>query len=575
MQRFFVYLKSFLLTLVQLTGAASTHAKDAQLIKVQIDATVLPNGDVRMMESRTYQFDGSFSYAYRDLLKARVDSITDIRVSDANSDFRFDDSEQPRTYRIQQDNDKARVTWYYQAENEKRTFTIRYHLTGKLVVGPEWVELNHLFIGDKWEMDSENVTLNIHFAEPVRSELHNWIHSDVREVQRRPIQNGLRYTAPFVNSNEELAIRTVFPKELVPDAVVTHPDFSLEFAERQEQTRLESAAKQTQYQRIAYGVGIALVIISLVVFVWCYRKYGVRPQVPEQLPTDVQQLTSQYTPAEAAYLMQNGLTNAMIMATLFDLARRGYFTIQEQDETGWLEEAAFSVKRTDQMPRSNELKPHEQELYDYVCQQLTEGTQQLKKVFSTQGIGITTFTPQWKKTLKRDIEPYQWFDERSQKGRIYAMTIEGILALFGFATIFWAGPLGILAGLIPTTAFLASISIAHRTEEGQRLYKRLKAYKKQLQKREVVESESTPASLHFVFAIAFAISKGKMEKLIQKLDMNTLMGTWLIINAANASNAASVASSVTSLTSVATSSVAGASGASAGAAGGGGGGGVG
>ncbi|MGM0588667.1 MAG: DUF2207 domain-containing protein [Bacteroidota bacterium] len=575
MQRFFVYLKLYLLTTLMLLGTATAHGKNAQLIEVKIDATVLSNGDVRMMESRTYQFDGSFSYAYRDLLKARVDSITDIRVSDTSGPYQFTESQQPGSYRIQQDTDKTKVTWYYQAQNEQRTFTISYRLKGKLVIGPEWAELTHTFIGKSWNMDSRNVTVNVGFEQPVRSELRTWVRSTVPQLDRMPIQNGVRFTTAGVSEHENLTLRTVFPKGLVPEASINDPQFSLEMAERQELQREQEAATQAYYGKIAIGVGIIIVTASLIIFVWMYRRYGVRPKISPEPAVNVKELTTKYTPAEATYLMQNGLTNTMLIATLFDLARRGFFTIEELEQTSWLEEEVFTVHRTDQTPPPDELKPHELELFDYVCKQLDQGIHRLKKLFSSTGIGITDFTPQWKKTLKRDIASYRWFDEHSKQGRIYAMTIEGILALLGFATTFWAGPWGLLAGFIPTMAFLASISIAHRSEKGRRLYKRLKAYQKMLHEGKLADGLEIPDSLHFVFAVAFSLSKGKMEKLIQELDMSALMSTWLIINTANLTSAANVASSVTSLTSVATSSVAGTGGASAGAAGGGGGGGVG
>jgi uncharacterized membrane protein len=555
-----------------------TYAKDYDLTEVRIRADIQADGSVRITETRTYQFDGSFSYAYRDLLLNRIDRISDISVADETGPLTFSNSEDPGTYEIDRDRKKARVTWHYRAENESRTFTISYTLEGALVVGPEWAEFTRNYIGKEWEEDSENVTLTIHFDEEVGAQLYTWLRSDARQVDRRLIKDGVVYTAPVIRDDQYLGVRSVFPKSAVAQASVTHPDFNLQLAKTQESERQRqeaiAQARAEEYKTIATYVIAIIVFLSIASYVWLYREYGTRPEIPSNLSTNVKQLVRDYTPAEAGYLMNKTVTASMIMATLFDLARRGYFTIEEQDETSWLEKTAFKVARTDQSAEDANFRPHERKLFDFVNQRLNKDTDRLTKIFKSNGFEFSNFTQDWKIDLKKDVKQFDWFDKRSEEGRTYAIAIQVFLTIAGYATIIWAGPLGLFAGAIPSACILFSILIAHRTAEGRMLYERFKAYKKELESGNYDDTYVEQAQ-HFVFAVTFGLPQTKMKSLVERMDPTMMTGYWLILLPGSDNDPSAVVNSVSAMTAVATTSVSGAGGAAAGAASGGGGGGAG
>src|SRR5450756_2202296 len=56
-------------------AAGPAAAKDFSITAVNIDATVRPNGDLRVHESRTLDFSGDFSFVYWDLATKGSDGI--------------------------------------------------------------------------------------------------------------------------------------------------------------------------------------------------------------------------------------------------------------------------------------------------------------------------------------------------------------------------------------------------------------------------------------------------------------------------------------------------------------------
>lgn len=106
-----------------------THAveKDYHFPEVVIDATVMPNGDLVLEETRTFDFqNGPFTYAYFNV-DDPLDHVRDFTIAE-----RLDDgSEVPVTpdyasHSIVTEGFQAQ--WSYEAEDETRTWVFRYRV---------------------------------------------------------------------------------------------------------------------------------------------------------------------------------------------------------------------------------------------------------------------------------------------------------------------------------------------------------------------------------------------------------------------------------------------------------------
>ena len=109
-------------------------------------------------EVLTYDFDGRFSFAYRDIPRDADVRIEDVRVSENGVEYRQEDSEDPGTFAMTREGRSTRITWRYSANRERRTFTVSYRLRGEVKKYADTAELYYKFVGEQWDRPIGRVT---------------------------------------------------------------------------------------------------------------------------------------------------------------------------------------------------------------------------------------------------------------------------------------------------------------------------------------------------------------------------------------------------------------------------------
>ncbi len=103
-----------ILTLAITPAAAAT--KSLQWTRLDSEITVLPNGDLQVVETNAINFtSGTFTYGYRDIDTSRLTGVSNIQVTEQGQPLRVVTSEP--------DDNVFRITYYFSAaNNEERTF---------------------------------------------------------------------------------------------------------------------------------------------------------------------------------------------------------------------------------------------------------------------------------------------------------------------------------------------------------------------------------------------------------------------------------------------------------------------
>lgn len=225
-----------------------THAveKDYHFPEVTIDATVLPNGDIRLEETRTFDFqNGPFTYSY-----FNVDDPLD-RVRDFTIAERLDDGTEvpvePDSVGHSIVTEGFQSQWSYEAEDETRTWVFRYRVACAVDVYSETAHLYWQFIGAGWDKPTEHADITVHLpgrqgGDPgirqqeceedgaildlgqtplergdVRAFGHGPLNGEVTFVDPQTIRYEVRDVPPL--SHVEGSI--LFPTDAVPTAVST------------------------------------------------------------------------------------------------------------------------------------------------------------------------------------------------------------------------------------------------------------------------------------------------------------------------------------------------------------------
>jgi uncharacterized membrane protein len=568
------------LVLVWMSERGQASAKDYSVPLVVIDATVRADGTILYEEHRTYRFDGSFSEADYRLSRAGFDEIRDIHVREGAEPFELRRSRDAGTYRVDEGRRTVDITWYYRATDEDRTFTVSYVLVGAIPKGEEAAEFFWTYLSDRWDRGTDSLVVNLAFPGGHPPEgLHTFLRGASDQVDIVPTAEGVRITGSGFRSSQSLAARIVFPASLIPDAPITHPELTVAgVLEEEEQRRLDAIERRAAEERRAGRwtiIGLIAGFVSLLTFVGIFRRYSVRPTLSEKVPVEVYAPPADRRPALAGALLPFlTVSSHSLVATLFDLCRRGYYRLIEQEP----EKRRFQPDRVDYRieqgsapPDPSELTWWEKEVVDLVDTRLAAGETTVREVFDFQKGTYQKWFTKWQTGVQKEVAAVGWYEPRSS--RAITLNVLGQLPILGISilTFVFAGPVGSFPFSASLFMLAGSGLLRVRTEAGEREYRLWKAYRDVLAKGNL-ENLSSNISLHFPYAVAMYVTGKRLEALVTESRPDDF--DWLVATNGLMISPARLTQSISTVTTSVGSTISAGTGASVGAAGGGAGGGA-
>ena len=559
--------------------------KEYSINRVDIDATIRPDGTVHIKEHRRYTYQGEFRWANYTLQKEGFTKLTGISIRDERGKYIHDSSEKPRSYMITTNEEEINLKWFYDAIDETRTFTLQYTIHGALAVGPDWTEWYWSFIGDGWREPTGETKIRITLPhKPEQDSIYVWLHTSARKDSVTTDSGVVHIHATNLPEEQPLTARILFPSRTLSGVGVNSPELSLAQVRDEEQKRRETLNAERNRQEFLQDYGrpasIILSLISLFIFAWIYRRYGQKASVPGA-PEKLYSIPSKDPPALIGWLMQFYTVNGRnLVATIFDLAHRGYFKFHEETMQKKLLQTSskrFLIEKTDQSPGPGDLLEWERALYEYITGKMTDGRIYFDAL-TDQRSDMGEWFSNWAEQVKNEAKSRGWRDEESIRGATINGIGQGVILLVGTGLVIVTGTFALVPVIISFVLGLLSFAVIHRTREGERLYQEWKAFKRSLKSGDFTRRNQDLMNRLFVYAVAIGVSGREIRDWIREMEIGASQVPWIVFLAGTAEEPAAVASSMSELTVTGIqtiSSVAGGSGASAGSAGGGTGGGAG
>ena len=114
-----------LTTLALPAGHAVAQTRSLEWIRLDCDITVLPNGDLRIIETHVVDFiGGPFTSFYRDIKMDRLTAVSAVKVMEDGESVPFKAEEVGGSYHITYD--------FSPAVDQERTFVIAYTVSGAI-----------------------------------------------------------------------------------------------------------------------------------------------------------------------------------------------------------------------------------------------------------------------------------------------------------------------------------------------------------------------------------------------------------------------------------------------------------
>jgi uncharacterized membrane protein YgcG len=139
-------------------NAPREESKKYHFPRVEIEATIEPDGDLRLVEERTFDFTGPFSFAYFTIepTHAPPERIQAFTVTEGGRELNVVPSVENGGYKAQ---------WFFDARDERRTFTIGYEVNCAVDVYGDAAHLLWQFVGKGWTERTDLARVTVHLPE--------------------------------------------------------------------------------------------------------------------------------------------------------------------------------------------------------------------------------------------------------------------------------------------------------------------------------------------------------------------------------------------------------------------------
>ena len=136
-------------------------AKSYTIPNVAIQAHLQSDGSAKFIETRAFDFDGDFSFAFRSLPISGSQAVSTVTLSDESGTiYKNTPTEQttPGTFHYTTAKGDFYIKWFYSAHNQTKTFTISYTIANVARRHSDVGEFYWKLIGPDWDLDQSNIT---------------------------------------------------------------------------------------------------------------------------------------------------------------------------------------------------------------------------------------------------------------------------------------------------------------------------------------------------------------------------------------------------------------------------------
>ncbi len=500
----------------------------------KVNAQLNGSGDMSVLEEITYEFDGSFGGVYRTLKTAGSDGIESIEVYRVwhGKLFEFEryDSGADRTYQLIEEGDGIRLKIFSPAQDESKTFVIKYKVKNVATRYKDVGELYWKFMGHDTEVKIDNFEVRIRLPEGADKE-------DIKVFGHGPL-SGI---SQIIDSkNVELRVEELPPHNFVEARVLFPPSlikYSWKIVDREalagimaeEQGLADKANARRVRARIAVGLSFAYVLFELFMIVYLYSKYdkeyktGFTGEYFRELP-------GRYSPAVMSVLWNfGGVKPRDITATMMDLVRRKHLKlkVERREIRGFLknkveEEYVFELNKE---ADSQALSPHEKYLIDWLISTIGNGVSvSLDEIEQSSGTrreaqSFKEHYDDWVKSVKTEAGKLNFFDKNTVKGNIMGVLAAVIGVVFGWHTAAaYDNTVGFIALIIfSLILFIYSLTIRKRSRDGALQFKKWKAFRRFLTHFSRIDRAELPSVILWEHYLVYAITLGVAKEVISQL----------------------------------------------------------
>ncbi len=208
--------------LMAAAGPVCADSRSYYFPQVLIEAEVNADGSMRVVEHRTFKFNGRYRGAWEYIYLKNYASIRDVLVGEQGQPYEQmppGTQDIPGIFYVEEQPGRIYIDWSFEANNEERTFTICYTVDNAVLVHQDVAELYYQFIGAKWEERTSYAQVALTLPGGASAEeLKVWGHGPLQGNVSIEGGNRVVWEVKDLPRQTFLEGRVAFPVQLVPQA---------------------------------------------------------------------------------------------------------------------------------------------------------------------------------------------------------------------------------------------------------------------------------------------------------------------------------------------------------------------
>lgn len=527
--------------------------KSLSISRWLIDSKVKENGDLMVQEDITFNFNDEFNGVYRDIILKGTEGLKNLQVAEMikgketlYSHVNEAKNGDSNVFMTIDDEDSINIRIFSPSKHEEKTFRLSYIIKNVAIKYKDTGELYYKFLGEENNTSIDFFAANIKLPQPKNDKVKIFAHGPSNGAIRFKEDNLIRIEVENISKNNFVEARILFPTNFIPDSTRVVDNNAYDNIIEEELSHIkEIEEKQIRRERnksLFNNLSIIIAGIGVVIIAFIFSK--LRRDIDIYDTIDHNLYPDDCTPAVATYLTNSGLNTNTIMATIFDLARKGHLSIKDKGEY----EKKINNFKLERLDKSvNSLLNHEKFLLDWLFNQIGDGktvtTKDIEYYGKKHRAEFSNSYNIWLKEVKKDAKNKGFYDDNGKKPGGLLIVFYILAFPFSIISINFGGFYGIVLLFVSIFAFIyGMIIIFRKSDYGYIQYKKWQDFKKDLKLRGDtlnVENLSFPLETALIYGLALRVNINALRnfrKLIPESSMPNHWAYWYYTTEARGQN---------------------------------------
>ncbi len=523
MKKYIIFTLIFILVLLPMNVFAEESLSISKWI---VASELMENGDLQITEDLTFVFKDEFNGVFRDIVLEGTDGISNIELFEI-----VDGMEVPYTlnqnakkgdrnvFSSEEDNNSINLMIFSPSEDEEKTFRIKYTLLNVAVMHSDTGELYYKYLGDENKTPIDYFSVNLILPEFNREDIKIFGHGPLNGTINFTDTDLIRLKVDDVPTRTYIEARILYPKDYTPLSNNTgNKDLNELLDEEASYAKgIEERERRKETNKGIFNkISIALIALGAVVSAFLLKLTKRNPDIYNSMdslnPKDI-------SPAELNIFINQYADSRGLLATIFDLARREYISIDEieisnekKKKSRKKEEFLFTRKNL----LDNSLLDHESYLLDWLFNTIGDGnslsTIDIEKYRTKKMMEFNKKQTEWIKLVKEQLDSRDYYDKKHKSTGLLSLILSIAIFIVGIISIVFGGLYGIGAILVSIILFIYGIWLMNRkSDEGYIQYGLWRDFKKEFDNYGDLDI-GIPKDLTLIYAVALGLNMKKLEQ---------------------------------------------------------------